>query len=160
MQALDSTHRDTCVFAAKPWFSCTTIAIKGKIDMQIIEPKYRPRPFLTARTHARLCHDYATWHEAHRREALRATGAKLPYENKSKFDSSSIISDAISKSHEHPALRAGNGNHVITFDMGHQVGFDAVAKRRTSSVTVVVSPRGEVITAHPGTPWSKDQTEA
>ncbi len=128
--------------------------------MQVIEPKSRPRPFSSARTHARLRHDYATWHGDHVNEALRATTNRLPFADRSTFDSATIIGEAVSRSYEHPAILARNGNHVVTFDLGYQVGFDAFAKRRTSAVTVVIKPSGEVVTVHPGTAWSKDQSEA
>lgn len=127
--------------------------------MTVIEPKKRRQPYSTARTHARLRHDYATWHDDHQEEALDAETVALPFADRSKFDSSQIIAEAIVRSYEHPAIVARNGNHVVTFDMGYLVGFDARAQRRTSGVTVVIKPSGEVITVHPGTSWSKDQTE-
>lgn len=127
--------------------------------MIVIEPKHRPRPYLTSKTHARLRHDYATWHPDHAAQADRSSSRKLPFFDKSKFDSAVFINEAITRSYEYPALVAQNGNHVVAFDFGHFIGWDANAKRRTSAVTVVIRPTGEVITAPPGTPWSKDQTE-
>ena len=127
--------------------------------MKIVEPRNRPRPFKTPSTHARLRHDYAIWHSDHVDQVLSMTGPKLPFSNKSKFDSARIIDDAITKSYEYPALVASNGNHVVVFDMKHQVGFDEVAGRSTSMVTVVLKATGEVITAHPGNAWLKDQRE-
>lgn len=127
--------------------------------MRIIEPKFRPRPFQSARTHARLRHDYATWHPDHMQKALSDQSNRLPFTDRSKFDSAKIIDDAIKLSYEYPAQVARNGNHVVAFDMGFEVGFDARARRRTSAVTVILTPIGEVITVHPGTPWSKDETE-
>jgi hypothetical protein len=128
--------------------------------MRVIEPRQRIRPFVTPRTHARLRHDWATWHEDHVHEALRPRSKRLPYEDRSKFDSARIIQDAIERSCEHPAVLAKNGNHVVVFDLGYIVGFDKRANRQTSAVTVVILPNGEVITAHPGTPWSSDQSRA
>jgi hypothetical protein len=139
-----------------------------ELRMIIVEPCHRSRPFQSVKTHARLKHDYATWHPDHVDKTLSTSSYKLPYmgNNKtgksasSKFDSAKIIEEAISKSYEHVAQVARNGNHVVVFDMGYQVGFDEVAKRRVSVVTVVLKRSGEVITAHPGTPWSRDQNEA
>ncbi|MCG7904716.1 MAG: hypothetical protein JAY60_20115 [Candidatus Thiodiazotropha weberae] len=137
--------------------------------MEVIDPKKRPKPFKSAKTHARLRHDYAFWHQDHLKKTVRNPGNMLPgfqrnksgsgILEKSKFDSAEIIDDVIRKSYLHPAVRARNGNYVITFDMGHLVGFDGIAKRRTTAVTVVTKASGEVITVHPGTPWSKDQNE-
>jgi hypothetical protein len=127
--------------------------------MNLILPANRPKPFINPRTHARLKHDYATWHPDHRDKALTTTDRELPFSSSSKFDSSEIMTEAIGRSHEHPALLAKNGNHVVTFDMGYDVGFCARSKRRTSAVTVVLTPTGIVITAHPGTSWAKDQSE-
>jgi hypothetical protein len=131
--------------------------------MQYIEPRDRKPPFKTAQTHARLCHDYAVWHPAHLKQVLAKTSPRLPFEHprdrKSRFDSATIIDDAIAKSIEHIALVANNGYHIVVFDMGHQVGFDEVAGRSTSTVTVVLKPSGEVVTAHPGNAWIKDQQE-
>ncbi|MEW8683440.1 MAG: hypothetical protein AB2536_16190 [Candidatus Thiodiazotropha endolucinida] len=137
--------------------------------MEVIDPKKRQKPFKSAKTHARLSHDYAFWHHDHLKKTIRSPGNMLPgfqwsksgssILEKSKFDSAKIIDDVIRKSYLYPAVRAKNGNYVITFDMGHFVGFDGIAKRRTTAVTVVTKPSGEVITAHPGTPWSKDQKE-
>jgi hypothetical protein len=92
---------------------------------------------------------------------LAKTSPKLPYEDRSKFDSNEIIQEAIAKSAEHYATvgDGSNTNRIVVFDMGYEVGFDARAKRRTASVTVVMTDLGEVITVHPGTPWSKDWTE-
>lgn len=128
--------------------------------MIVIPPKSRPRPYLTPLTHARLKHDYATWHPEHVEQTERYQGRTLPFVRKSKFDSAQFISEAVVRSYDHNATLAKNGNHVIVFDFGHTVGWDEIAKRQTSSVTVVVRPTGEVITAHPGTPWSKDQSES
>jgi hypothetical protein len=134
--------------------------------MRVIEPRQRIRPFVTPRTHARVRHDWATWHEDHVHEALRVMSRRLPdqnelpYHDRSKFDSARIIQEAIERSYEHPAVLAKNGNHVVVFDLGYIVGFDKRANRETSAVTVVILPNGEVITAHPGTPWSSDQSRA
>lgn len=128
--------------------------------MKIIEAKSRKRPFKTQKTHARLRHDYAVWHSDHLHHVNAMTSHKLPFENKSKFDSAKIIDVAIDRSINYPAIEGKNGNHVVTFDMGYLTGFDAKANRRTSAVTVVLKPSGEVITAHPGTSWSSDQSEA
>ena len=124
--------------------------------MRIVLSKDRPKPFVGPRTHARLRHDYATWHEDHRTAALKSSKEKLPFENRSKFDTFQIVEDAIERSIEFPAVveDGSNRNFVIAFDMGYDVGYDARAKGRTSAVTVVLSPIGEVITVHPGTPWS------
>jgi len=129
--------------------------------MRVVDPQARPRPFIGRRTHARLRHDYATWHEDHRNDALAASTKLLPFEDRSKFDSFQIIKEAIDRSVEYSAIieDGKNRNFVVVFDMGYEVGFDARAKRRTSSVTVVLSPVGEVITVHPGTPWSRDWSE-
>jgi hypothetical protein len=121
----------------------------------------------------RLKHDYAVWHEDRDKAALAATGNRLPFSRRwdkknpapenerigSKFDSAKIIEDAIAKSDEFPAV-ASRGNYVVTFDMGYEVGFDEVAERRTSTVTVVLShevPKDEwiVVTAYPGSPYSR-----
>jgi hypothetical protein len=128
--------------------------------MQVVFSHARPRPYQSPRTHARLKHDYATWHEDHVQQVLRKTSPRLPFQDGSKFDTAIIIDEAITRSYEFPALVAANGNHVVTFDMGYEIGFDARANRRTSAVTVVLTDRGEVITAHPGTSWSTDQSEA
>lgn len=126
--------------------------------MNIIDPGFRRRPFVTQRTHARLRHDHATWHPDHVAGALRAVQKKdlgrIPFSDRSKFDSASIIEEAVQRSYDHSAQVAANGNHVVVFDMGYEVGFDERAKRRTSGVTVVLRPTGEVVTVHPGMPWS------
>jgi hypothetical protein len=96
------------------------------------------------------------------REVLASRKTSLPYEDRSKFDSYRIIEDAITASELHPAqVRDGsNKNFVITFDRGYDVRYDAQANRKTSSVTVILSSVGEVITVHPGSPWSRDWDEA
>ena len=127
--------------------------------MRIIEPGQRPYPRITAKTHARLRHDYATWHPEHVEQVNRKTSSKIPFSNRSKFDSATIITDAISKSRLYPATVGNNGNYVIVFDMGYLVGFDERSQRQTSTVTVIMEPNGEVVTAHPGAPWSKTPTE-
>jgi hypothetical protein len=129
--------------------------------MRVFFPNERPKPFITSRTHARLHHDYASWHEDHRSRALASPKPDLRYENKSKFDTYLIIEDAIKASELHPAQVSdgSNKNFVIAFDMGYDVGYDAQARRKTSSVTVILSSLGEVITVHPGTPWSRDWDE-
>lgn len=125
----------------------------------MVPPGARKRAFMTENTHARIRHDYASWHPDHLDEILKYTNKKnpleIPYGNKSKFDSAQIIPDAVEESNEHVAEVGKNGNFVIVFDMGYVVGFDAVGKRSTSCVTVVTKQSGEVITVHPGTPWSK-----
>jgi hypothetical protein len=136
--------------------------LEGVLVMRVVFPNERPKPFIGPRTHARLRHDYGTWHEVHRSQVLASREASLPYEDRSKSDSYLIIEDAIKASELHLAQvrDASNKNFVITFDMGYDVGYDAQAKRKTSSVTVILSSLGEVITVHPGTPWSRDWDEA
>jgi hypothetical protein len=120
--------------------------------VRVVDPKSRAPAFVGPRTHARLRHDYATWHPAHVSASLGSSVENLPFEDRSKFDSFHVVDDAITRSGQHPPqVRDGsNQNFVITFDMGYEVGYDARARRRTSAVTVVVSSIGEVITAHPG----------
>lgn len=133
--------------------------------MVVLNPSHRRQPFQSERTHARLRHDHALWHPDHVAEAMKAVERNshrhaIPYSNRSKFDSAAIIDEAIERSYEHIAQVTKNGNHVVVFDMGYEVGFDEKGKRRTSSVTVILRESGEVITVHPGTPWSRDQDEA
>lgn len=133
--------------------------------MKFVDASRRRKPFLTEKSHARLRHDHAFWHPDHVAKALKSfeKGSHenaIPYSDRSKFDSATIIEEAIARSTNYPAEESKNGNHVIVFDMGYEVGFDERARRRTSAVTVVVKQTGEVITVHPGTPWSKDQSEA
>ena len=124
--------------------------------MRIVLPTHRPRPFKGARTHARLRHDHATWHDEHIAAALKASERELPFEDRSKFDSFRTIDEAIQRSTEHPAqVMPASPNFVICFDMGYEVGFDARANRRTSVVTVVLTSAGEVLTVYPGKPSGK-----
>jgi hypothetical protein len=132
--------------------------------MKFIEPEMRRPPWVSEKTHARLRHDHALWHPEHVARAMKAAERgshrnAIPYADRSKFDSATIIEEAIPRSFNHAAEAARNGNHVVVFDMGYEVGFDERAKRRTSAVTVVLRESGEVITVHPGTPWARDQNE-
>lgn len=133
--------------------------------MEIISPGKRRAPCITERTHARLRHDHALWHPDYVSEALSAREKKrpknsIPFSDRSKFDTAAIIPEAIDRSYEYPAQLARNGNHIVVFDMGYEVGFDERAKRRTSAVTVILRASGEVITVHPGTPWARDHNES
>lgn len=124
--------------------------------MRVVLPNQRPRPFKGPRTHARLRHDHATWHNDHVAAALRASKHELPFDDRSKFDSARLIDEAIERSMDHPAhVMPGSPNYVICFDMGYEVGFDARANRRTTVVTVVLSPTGEVLTVYPGKPQAR-----
>lgn len=115
-----------------------------------VPPKSRRQAYVTDKTHARIKHDYATWHPDHLDKIERKTSNKIPYSNKSKFDSAKIIPEAIKKSDKYSALVGNNRNFVIIFDMGYKVGYDSIAERDTSCVTVVTKQTGEVITVYPG----------
>lgn len=127
--------------------------------MIVVDPKNKPVPFLTEGSHAALRHDHATWHPDHLDQALAATrpvakGEPLPFAGRSKFDSRAILNEVVTRSQAQPGVRALNGYIVTTFDLGYVTGWDARAGRKTTSATVVTKVSGEVITAHPGTPWS------
>lgn len=126
--------------------------------MKIVDSKDKKIPFKSAKTHARLKHDYATWHEEHEDQIMRKTSLKLPFQNKSKFDSFEVFRDVLKESRKYPAIVAKNGNQVTVFDIGYIAGYDARSKRQTSTVTLVTTPDGEVITAYPGTPWASDRS--
>lgn len=123
--------------------------------MKVVDSKNKPVPYLTAKMHARLKHDYASWHPDHVSKVLKNKSPKLLYQDKSKFDSFSIFHDALQESKKHAAMISENGNHVTVFDMGYLTGYDARARRQTSTVTLVTKANGEVITAYPGTPWAQ-----
>ncbi len=120
--------------------------------IRLVEPKQKPRPFLSADSHVRLRHDYALWHPDHVDKVLQKTSPKIPFSDKSKFDSYTIALDAITKSANYPATLENNGLLVTTFDLGHLTGFDARRNTRVSSATVVMKATGEVVTAYPGIP--------
>ena len=54
--------------------------------MKVVDSKNKPVPYLTAKTHARLKHDYASWHPDHVSKVLKKKSPKLLYQDKSKFD--------------------------------------------------------------------------
>lgn len=72
--------------------------------------------------HSRIRHDHATWHPDHLELIERKNSTKLPYADRSKFDSTKIIEDAISKSNLHHAYVGKHGNFVVVFDIGYQAG--------------------------------------
>ena len=139
--------------------------------MQIIEVEDRKKPFVTDETHARLKHDYAYWPQdpKHKKQCdlyLKASKkGRLPYQDnqKSKFNSAVIIDEAILKSYKHPGIvskikkkNRTEVRHVISFDMGYEVGYDVAKGRNTSCVTVVTKENGEVVTVYPGMPGTKE----
>lgn len=122
------------------------------MSIRVVDPKQKPRPFVSADSHARLRHDHALWHPDHVDKVLRKTSPKIPFLDKSKFDSYTIALDAITKSANYPATLENNGLLVTTFDLGYVTGFDARRNSRVSSATVVTKTTGEVVTAYPGIP--------
>ena len=122
------------------------------MSIRVVDPKQKPRPFVSANSHTRLRHDYALWHPDHVDKVLQKTSSKIPFSKKSKFDSYTIALDVIAKSAEYPATLEDNGLLVTTFDVGYITGFDAKRNYRVSSATVVTKVTGEVVTAYPGIP--------
>jgi hypothetical protein len=104
--------------------------------------------------HGRQRHGGAPWHPDYVHETLAIPRAKnkLPYETKSSFDTVTLINDAITKSVKLPAIVGENGNLIMMVDFGYEIGFDASRRRRTSVVSVVCDPTGEIITVFPGRP--------
>jgi len=122
--------------------------------MRVVMPCNKPRPYETRRSHARARHDYAAWHPDLQNSVSRS-GAKsgLPWANRSKFHSGALISECIARSADYPALevvRHGKVFLVTAFDAGFEVGYDVTTGKTTSSVTIVTTGAGEVITAYPG----------
>lgn len=112
----------------------------------------RPRLFKSPELHARQRHSGAPWHPDYVDETIALKGNRLPYHDRSEFDSVELIDEAIKKAEYTTGLIGKNGNILIFVDFGHEVGFDALRRRRTSVVTVVAYPVGEVITVFPGRP--------
>ena len=115
-----------------------------------VAPGARPKAYLTKNTHSSIRHDYATWHPNHLDAIESKQSKKIPYANKSKFDSSKIIDDAIEKSNLYHAFVAENGYFVVIFDIGYQAGYCSKSMQSTSCVTVITKQTGEVVTAYPG----------
>jgi hypothetical protein len=122
------------------------------MSIRVVDPKQKPRPFVSANSHVRLRHDYALWHPDHVDKVLQKTSPKIPFSTKSKFDSYTIALDVIAKSAEYPAILEDNGLFVTMFDVGYITGFDAKRNSIVSSATVVTKRTGEVVTAYPGIP--------
>ncbi len=118
---------------------------------QIVEVDDKPAIYQDGSSHVLSRHDHATWHPQNLQGLSRKTSNKLPYSDKSKFNSHQIAQDAIAESAGHPAVVSENGYLVTTFDMGHDTGYDGNTGESVSSVTVVTDRDGKLITAYPGT---------
>lgn len=115
--------------------------------------KLRPPLLTSCLLHARQGHNGAPWHEDYRDETDRQYKKRLPFENKSRFDSVTLMTDAIELARDAVAVVADNGNLVMIVNFGFVAGYDAVNKRRTDIAAVVQDPiTGEVVSVYPGRP--------
>jgi hypothetical protein len=146
--------------------------VPGTIITREYWDRMKTRPKLTGTSHATI-HGFSTWLDkeddagtgGHRkaREAAERKAAKkalkdgrrgltLPFGGKSQFYVNALIAEVVEECYQRRGVVAGNGRIVITFELDHVAGHDAVIGYDTRQVTVVVEPDGEVITAFPGFP--------
>jgi hypothetical protein len=115
------------------------------------DDRLRPQPLTSSLLHARQGHNGAPWHEDYRDLTEAKAGNKLPFEDKSRFDSITFIGEAVELSKDAPAIVGHNGNLLVVVNFGREIGYDAKGQRRTDIATVVLnSHTGEVITVFPG----------
>jgi hypothetical protein len=136
---------------SRPSSEATKLAIPPGTVLDPDSP-LRPKIVRSSLLHAHQFHSGAPWAEEYEKETLAIGSNRLPYQGKSTFDSRSLIEDAIAKADSLPALVSYNGNLLVFVEFGHEVGFDATRRRRTSLATVVMTPRSELLSVYPGLP--------
>ena len=74
------------------------------------------------------------------------------FADKSKFTTGTDLTKLIEQGTQRPMVQQPNGNFARIFDAGQAVGIDRATGLPTSTVTIVTSPSGNLVTMFPGRP--------
>jgi hypothetical protein len=74
------------------------------------------------------------------------------FAGKSKFNQGEDLTVLINSGTQQRMVKQANGNYARTWDVGREIGFDRVTGQKTTVMTVIVRPNGELVTAFPGLP--------
>lgn len=80
------------------------------------------------------------------------TGERAVRLGKSIFNAGENLARLIRSGTQTPMVRQANGNFSRTFDVGRNIGVDRVTGAQTSTMTVITSPSGNLVTSFPGVP--------